>query len=227
MEKYTTAIRLAQESPRPHWAHMHGWIERFICSTSPLQNVVGKRDLPDGGKVTQAQFDAGDRVAHVCPFLVDAIERDLFYVEESPLTDLLQIRKLLVARMGDFKRAEPAYDPIVAGRLASMPIGLKALLIFFPNYQPPAAGPDTGVDQIFKWMIVPFFRQGLILGQFYKGCAEPAVHNAAWKKILTAPYLAWVVRYLQPHDSAFIMPGTPGYPIYQKLLPTGSDVGIQ
>src|SRR4029077_10550837 len=108
---------------------------------------------------------------------------------------------------------------IAAGELASMPIGLKALLIFFPNYVPPARGGDLRVDQRFKLQIVNFLRQGLILGQFYRGCAEEAVHNPRWKNILTAPYLCWVVRYLQPHDRPFIKPGTPGYPIYQNLLP--------
>jgi hypothetical protein len=220
MQPYSAAIRQAKLSGRTDWARMQGWIERFICAPNPLQNVVGRRAHPDGGKVNRAQFDAGDKVAHVCPFLVDAIERDLFYIEESPLTAVLHIRKFLTAKTDEFKKATPAYDPIAAGELATMPIGLKALLIFFPNYEPPAGGgADTGVDQIFKWMIIPFLRQGLILGQFYKGCGEEAIHNPSWKKILTAPYLCWVIRYLQPHDHAFIRPGTPGYPIYQKLLP--------
>jgi len=223
MKPYAEAIREVKQNGRADWAQMQGWIERFICSPNPLQNDVGRRRHPDGGTVTQQQFDAADKVAHVCPFLVDAIERDLFYIEESPLTELLQIRKLLTAKMDEFKNAAPAYDPIAAGELATMPIGLKSLLIFFPNYQPPARGSDLGVDQIFKWMIIPFLRQGLILGQFYKGCGEEAVHNPSWKKVLTAPYLCWVVRYLQPHDSAFIKPGTPGYPIYQKLLPAAAQ----
>jgi Domain of unknown function (DUF6875) len=146
------------------------------------------------------------------------------------LSELLQIRKLLTMKMDEFKSAAPAYDPIAAGELASMPIGLKSLLIFFPNYQPrpregAAGGGDAGVDQLFKWMIIPFLRQGLILGQFYKGCGEGAVHNPSWKKVLTAPFLCWVVRYLQPHDSALIKPGTPGYPIYQKLLPAAAAQG--
>ena len=34
--------------------------------------------------------------------------------------------------------------------------------------------------------------------------------------MLTSPYLAWVLRYMQPHDDIFIKPGTPGHPIYQK-----------
>ncbi len=219
MQKYSDAIRSAAQEHRPEWQQIRGWIERFICGTSVMQNVVGQRDHPDGGKVTQAQFDAGARVAHVCPFLIDSIERDLFYIEESPLTDLRQIRKLLTARMNDFKQAEPAYDPIAAGQLAAMPVGLKALLIFFPQYQQTFCGPDPYVDEIFKWMIIRFLRDGLILGQFYKGCEEPAVHNPQWKKVLTAPYLAWVVRYLQPHDSAFIKPGSTGHPIYASLLP--------
>jgi hypothetical protein len=219
MERYSTAVRRAQQEGRQDWAQMQGWIEKFICNTSPLQNVVGNRDHPSGGKITQAHFDANDKTAHVCPFVIDAIVRGMFYIESSELSDVLQIRKLLLARIEDFKKFEPAYDPIAAGELATMPLGLKAFLIFFPNYQPPVPGPDPRIDQLYKWMIVPFLRQGLILGQFYRGCREEAVHNPSWKNILTSPYLAFVVRYLQPHDSTFIRPGTPGWPIYQKLLP--------
>src|SRR4051812_42284346 len=105
MTPYAEAIRAAKQNGRADWAQMQGWIERFICSANALQNVVGRRDHPDGGKVGQQHFDAGDKVAHVCPFLVDAIERNLFYVEESPLTDLLQIRRLLTAKMEEFKKA--------------------------------------------------------------------------------------------------------------------------
>jgi len=204
---------------RSPWQQMQGWIEKFICAPHSQQNVIGVREHPAGGKVTQSHFDAGDRAAHVCPFLVDAIEQDLFYIEECPDDDPMAIRRILKSHIEDFKKADPAYDPIAAGQLATMPTGLKALLIFFPNYIPPARGSDLRVDQLFKLLIVHFIRQGLILGQFYRGCAEEAIHNPSWKNILTAPYLCWVIRYLQPHDSAFIKPGTPGYPIYQSLLP--------
>jgi hypothetical protein len=219
MEKYTTAVRAGIEAGRPEWVQIQRWIERFICGTSAMQNIVGNRDHPGGGKVTEAQFRAGDAVAHVCPFVRASIDADLFYIEESPLTNLLAIRKHLLARIDDFKAAEPAFDPLTAGKPAGMPLGLKVLLVVFPHYQSPAAGPDTGVDQIFKWMIIHFIRQGMMLGQFYKGCAEEAVHNPQWKKVLTAPYLAWVLRYMQPHDHLFIKPGTAGYPIYQKFFP--------
>jgi hypothetical protein len=104
-----------------------------------------------------------------------------------------------------------------------MPLGLKVLLVFFPKYESPAAGPDHGIDQIFKWMIIPFLRQGMMFGQFYRGCAEPAIHNPNWKKVLTSPYLAWVLRYMQPHDNLFVKPGTPGYPLYEKFFPSAAE----
>jgi hypothetical protein len=219
MEKYTVAMPAAVGAGRQDWVLVQRWIERFICGTSALQNVVGHRDHPDGGKVTQAQFDASDPVAHVCPFVRASIDRDLFYIEESPLTNLLAIRKHLLTRIHDFKKLEPAYDPVQTGRAAAMPLGLKVLMVFFPQYESPGPGPDAGVDQIFKWMIIPFLREGMMFGQFYRGCAEQAIHNPSWKKVLTSPYLAWVLRYMQPHDNLFVKPGTPGYPIYEKFFP--------
>ena len=43
-----------------------------------------------------------------------------------------------------------------------------------------------------------------MLGQFYRGCAVSSVHNPAWTKVLTAPYLAFAIRYMQPHDHLFV-----------------------
>ncbi|HYO09140.1 MAG TPA: hypothetical protein VER17_09220 [Tepidisphaeraceae bacterium] len=218
MQKYSEAIRAAADAGRADWAQVQRWIERFICGTSALQGVVGRRDHPDGGKVTQAQFDAGEKIAHVCPFVRDSIDNDLFYIEESPLTSPLQIRKLVLSRADDFIRAEPAFDPIAQGRAATMPVALKTMLIWFPNYQSEKPGADKKVDQIFKWMITEFIRKGLMLGQFYRGCAEASVHNPPWRKVLTAPYLAFALRYMQPHDKLFIPADTPGFPIYQKMF---------
>ena len=218
MQKYSEAMTAALAAGREDWAQVQRWIERFICGTSAMQGVVGNRHHPDGGTVTKEQFDRGDKAAHVCPFVRDAIDQGMFYIEESEQTNPLEIRKLLLARTNDFKNVEPAFDPIAAGRAATMPIGLKTLVIFFPKYAPGKAGPDPAIDRIFQWMIIPFIRQGLMLGQFYRGCAEPAAHNTTWKKVLTAPYLAFAFRYMQPHDRLFVKPGTPGYPIYQKFF---------
>jgi hypothetical protein len=218
IQKYSAAMEAAIANGRHDWVQVQRWIERFICGTSAHQSIVGKRDHPDGGKVTQEQFDRGDKVAHVCPFVRDAIDLDLFYINESNLTQPLEIRKFLLARAEDFKKLEPAYDPLVEGKAATMPTGLKVLVTLFPKYASPTVGPDPAIDRIFQWMIIPFIRQGLMLGQFYKGCAEPAIHNDSWRKVLTSPYLAWVIRYMQPHDKLFVKPGTPGYPIYEKFM---------
>ena len=218
MQKYSEAMSAKLAEGREDWAQIQRWIERFICGTSAKQGIVGKRHHPDGGIVTQEQFDRGDKAAHVCPFVRDSIDTGMFYIEESDHTNPLEIRKLLLARVADFKNAEPPFDPIAAGKAATMPIGLKTLVIFFPKYEPKNVGPDTAIDRIFQWMIIPFIRQGLMLGQFYRGCAEPAAHAPEWKKVLTAPFLAFAFRYMQPHDRLFVKPGTPGYPIYQKFF---------
>ncbi|MEA2733685.1 MAG: hypothetical protein QOE14_136 [Humisphaera sp.] len=218
MQKYSEAVHAATEAGREDWAQLKRWIERFICGTHVGQGVVGNRHHPDGGFVTQEQFDRGDKAAHICPFVRDSIDADVFYIEESPLTSPLQIRKHVLGRMKEFKQLEPTFDPIAEKKPATMPIALKTLLVWFPNYKSPGPPPDLQVDQIFKWMIIPFIREGLMLGQFYKGCADPAVHNPNWKKVLTSPYLAFALRYMQPHDKLFIKPGTPGYPIWQKMF---------
>ena len=219
MQKYTAAMAAATQAGCEDWAQLKRWVERFICGTHVGQGVVGNRHHPDGGFVTQEQFDRGDRIAHICPFVLDSIEADLFYIEESPLTKPLDIRKHVLARMREFKALEPAFDPVAEKKPATMPVALKTLLIWFPNYKSATPPPDLAVDQLFKWMIMPFIREGLMLGQFYKGCADPAVHNPAWKKVLTAPYLAFALRYMQPHDKLFIRKGTPGYPLWEKMFP--------
>jgi hypothetical protein len=219
-QQYTDAVRAAIEAGRAEWTPIQKWVERFVCGTNTAQNIVGNRDHPDGGKITQTQFDAGDKVAHVCPFVKDSIEQGLFYIESSPLTNLNEIRKLLAQRREEFKQYEPAFDPLAQGRGAPMPHGIKTLLLFFPNYQcPRSGGADAGVDQMYRWLIMSFMRQGLMLGQFYRGCTEPGCHNPNWKKALTCPYLAFVFRYMQPHDKVFIWPESPGWPIYQRLFP--------
>ena len=218
MQKYSVAMCAAVAEGRQDWMAVQRWVERFICGTSVGQGVVGMRHHPDGGMVTQQQFDAGDKVAHVCPFVRDALDADLFYIESSDETDLNKIRKHITARLAWFKSAEPAFDPLTAGRGAEMPVALKTALIFFPKYEPPVVGANIAVDRTFQFVIMTCIRQGLMLGQFYRGCAEPAVHNPAWKKVLTAPYLAFALRYMQPHDRLFVKEGTPGWPIYLKLF---------
>src|SRR5215213_5638991 len=141
IQHYHDAMRAAAEAGRADWAEMQRWIERFVCGTHKLQNVVGKRDHPDGGFVTQEHFDRGEKSAHVCPFVRDAIVGKYLYIEESPLAEILPIRKHLIARIDDFKKLEPAHDPLAAGHPAVMPTALKVLLVWFPNYHSPGAGP--------------------------------------------------------------------------------------
>ena len=218
MERYSTALPAALAAGRHQWKHIQGWLEHFICGTHPKQNVVGNRDHPTGGKVTEEQFRAGDKAAHVCPFVRDSLDGDYLWIEESDLDDVDEIGKLLIARIRPFKDAAPGHDPVGGDGPAVMPVGLKTLVAFFPNYEVARPGPDEQIDGLHGRAKVEFRAEGLMLGQFYKTCAAPAVYNAGWLHALTAPYLVFAIRYMQRHDKLFIGPDDPGYDTYCKLF---------
>jgi hypothetical protein len=181
--------------------------------------VVGNRDDPAGGKVTEASLVTNKRVTHVCPFVLDSIETDNFWIEASDETDLDVIEGILLAQIPQFMDCEPAHNPLHMGP-PSGTTTLKTFLTFFPKYKlPNPAGPDIDVDAKYADMRIRFREAGLMLGQFYRGCRQGAVYNPEWKQVLTSPWLAFAIRYMAPHDKLFLGPDDPGYSVYTTLFP--------
>jgi hypothetical protein len=194
---------------------------KFICGTMPAQNVIGNRDDPKvaGQHVTQALFDSGARIAHVCPFVLNAIDRDFFSIDESDLADRASIEQLLLSQIPAFVRQQPVYDPAGAGKPApGYPYILKTWMTVFPNIANPRPGGTHLLEVVHQAVKVQFVRHGLAIGQFYQGCPQEAVYNKLWTRVLWMPYPAIAIRYLVKHDRLFNPQGSPTYADYRRYF---------
>src|SRR6266446_2624737 len=184
----------AQQSKSRPMSRMIGFVERYICSANIKQMVVNMRRDEHGNLVTQAMFDRNDIQAHVCPFVRDSIDRDLFWIEESALDgsdpDIAdKVETLLRKQIQDFKDAPPAYDPLSTGHAVGLPELWKAFLTFFPFIlHKSSQGPFPLFDDLHKKLKSVFVSHGLMLGQFYAGCPEEAVYNKNWRGPLISIY---------------------------------------
>jgi hypothetical protein len=103
----------------------------------------------------------------VCPYTAASINRETFWVGcvDSPDLTAEDIEGNVVGMVTKFSRLSPAEGP---GAL------LKTVLILFP------AVADYGViDEAQRRLKERFISQGLMIGQFYPGCAEPGLPAAA------------------------------------------------
>jgi hypothetical protein len=179
-----------------------GWVRKFICRCNARQGVVGRRVDPHG-VVGQAEFDAKSRRAHVCPFVADSIDRDLFWMAESDLglNQTAQIEALLRDQIATFMAAVPAYDPYAAGAPASGDTMLKTFFTALPRLKH-AEGSSEAIEGIFQTLKPEFMGAGLMLGQFYHGCPQPGAHNPKFQPLWT-PWPAFAVRYMVKEDHLF------------------------
>jgi heptaprenyl diphosphate synthase len=201
---------------------MINWVEGYICGTRPKQMVVGNRLDSNGNLVTQTLFDTRDKQAHVCPFVRDSIDRDLFWIEESFLdaSDPNDIEQLLRKQIQDFKDQVPPHDPLATGNPAGLPELWKTFLTFFPRIiHKSKQGAFPFMDTLHQNLKPDFVRNGLMLGQFYAGCPEPAIYNPMWKGPLLSPYPTFAIRYMAVHDKLFISQNTPEWTIYKSFFP--------
>jgi hypothetical protein len=195
------------------------WVERFPCGPLEKQNVVGHRRDHAGNIVTQADFDAKERKAHVCPFVRDALDIDNVWLEESALTesDQTDIEALLQSQIGPFLKTAPAYTPSATGMPAAMPALLKTFVTVFPRvlYK---RGSLPLFETIRTTIKVQFVKQGMMLGQFYKGCPQGGIYNPLFTP-LSAPWPAFVIRYMVKGDSIFNSDNPVWFSEYQKYFP--------
>jgi len=205
------------------------WLDVFICAVKPKQRVVGRRPTHDGkgSKVTKASADAKDRIAHVCPFVRDSIDQDLFWIEESTLTDAAAIEAQLLSQIPVFQTAAPAFVPSSVTKpptVAAPPEMLKTFLLFFPYFPRSDGGtkPCSAIDDLHRRVKPEFMKHGLMIGQFYHGCAQQSVYADPGDTfgVLFAPHVAFAIRYMARHDPLFIDPkNTAQMTLFERFFP--------
>jgi hypothetical protein len=219
--------RLALEEQRPGFdrkvvrplKQMILWLENTICNTQIKQRVVDNRHTEEGGRVTQEMFAKKAKAAHICPFVRDSLDADLFSFEESPAgrEDGPAIEQRLRDMVQEFINAPPSFDPSTAGCGASPPTNLKTFFLVLPNLRLQGArGPDQLMDGLHETLKPIYVNQGLMLGQFYPTCDQGGIYNEEWLA-LTAPWPAFAARYMAKHDYLFV--GDALMPVHHRYFP--------
>jgi hypothetical protein len=217
MKPYADVMNAAVLSPAMH--RTRKWLASFICRKHPDQLVVGNRKDNKGAIVRQDDFDLDRPAAHVCPFVLESIQTNHFWIEEAPQDSASAIERLLGLQIGLFKRTNPAHEPATDGG-APHPTYLKTFLTVFPELTKIGRSQfSVLLDPIFARLRPVFIAQGLMLGQFYAGCTVPAVYNPLWKGPLIAPYPSFAIRYMATHDHLFISQTSPQWATYKRFFP--------
>jgi hypothetical protein len=127
----------------------------------------------------------------VCPYTAASINRETFWVGCVDRPDLTaeDIEGNVAGMVTEFSRLSPTEGP---GAL------LKTVLILFP------AVADYGViDEAQRRLKERFVSQGLMIGQFYPGCAEPGIRNPDFRP-LQSPVALLAIRHMASSDFPFI-----------------------
>jgi hypothetical protein len=216
---------LAQQ-PEPVLQSIDGWLDKFICNTHPKQNVVGNRHKIDRSLVTQDEFYRKDKVAQVCPFVRDSIDKDQFWVERSRFTRLHtpQISIRLNELIAEFVNTTPAYDPRKTGKAASTDVISKTFLLYFPNFGHKSSdGLLPEIANLHKALKPRYMDAGLALGQFYAGCPVEGIYSKTFRPLF-APVPAFAIRYLALHDEVFNPPGSDLRHAYERFFPSSTSL---
>ena len=216
---------LKQDPLPPFLKSIEGWLRKFITVPIASQKVVGNRHKGDASLVTQDEFDRKERVAHVCPFIADSLDKDQFWIEASPFTkdQIPQITVRLNELIEEFVSTPPEHDPIKEKKPAPKDVISKTFLLYFPNFgNPKSRGRLPEIDELHKTFKRKFMERGLALGQFYPGCPEFGVYSGETSSFrpLTAPVVAFAVRYLAVHDDVFNKVGSEHRHLYENFFPT-------
>lgn len=219
MEKFSAVKQ--QPNRNPQMISMQNWVENYMCGTQADQKVVGNRhdnlDLP----VTQLMFDRKNRWAHVCPYVIDALDYDHCWIEESDIdgSNPADIENMLLRQLEEFKKAPPAHDPALHGP-APLPVLWKTFITFLPRIvRSSRSGPFPLIDDIYVRLLPAFVKEGLMYGEFYPGCPSTGIYNNQWPKSFVCPFPSFVIRYMARHDHLFITPNTPIWDAYKSYFP--------
>jgi hypothetical protein len=82
------------------------WIRTFICNVNPKQLVVGNRLDNNGIKVEPDDYVNNRAAAHVCLFVLESLQTDHFWIEESSQNSATAIERLLRSQISLFKKKQ-------------------------------------------------------------------------------------------------------------------------
>jgi hypothetical protein len=140
--------------------------------------------------LTQPHADLG-RAGPVCPFARASIDNDMlwFAVVSGASPSLPDVIVELRRFRETFLALSPEDDPNSL---------LKAAFILFPNVVDCAL-----IDAVQQALKSEFVNAGLMVGQFYNGCAEPGLWNADFRP-LQSPIPLIAIRHMVGSDFAFL-----------------------
>jgi hypothetical protein len=127
----------------------------------------------------------------VCPLTRPSLEKGLFwacYYEQSDM-DAEDVRQAVEDVLKLFGDLSPVAGPDAV---------LAAVLIVFPNLR-----DYDAIDEAQRQLKSSFVSQGLMLGQFYPGCAEPGLWNRDFRP-LSAPMPMLAIRHMVSNDFPFL-----------------------
>lgn len=136
------------------------------------------------------------RAGPVCPFARGAIQRHglmlTAIIAHGPgpaqLTRAIaRLRDVFVSAVGDLEE-----DPLEI---------FRSIMIVFPHLPMKAV---YRIERIQKALKPSFVDQGLMIGEFYPGCAAAGLHNDAFRP-LDAPVPALAIRHMSLSDAPFLI----------------------
>ena len=227
---------------------VYEWITRYVASLSPrAHRLANNRKDRHGDLITEERVErahagprpCSDRDLHVCPFMADAIEKDVTWIGRRPEQDPREAIPYLHSLTTDFKTGiEPQVDPLDPSYAQSSSSDrLKNLILYFPEVEISYEWVEEDGEADRKYQadprvhvvedeLKPHFRHaGLMLGLFYKGYPQGSVYNNKYKGVFSAPCWIVAVRHMQPHDSLFINKDDPAYEVYERVSATIASGG--
>ena len=183
---------------------MQAWVRKYLCGICPAQQVEGRREYAPNQFVDKKMIRARDRRAHVCPFIELSLNADLFWIEESDLSDRKSIEDLLTAQIDRFKADSPAYDPTTTNTPAPDPQQLKTYLTFFPNVRDIGNDTQPSIKDIHLKLKPTFMDNGMMIGESFNTYESHSIYNPKGRfHSLSSPYPALAIRYMVWHDRIF------------------------
>jgi hypothetical protein len=139
----------------------------------------------------------------VCPFTAPSINKGMFWVGCVDRPDITadEIESTVSGMVARFHRLPPTEGPDVL---------LKATLILFPTVT-----SYEIIDQAQRRLKDKFVAKGLMIGQFYPGCAEPGLWDPQFRP-LQSPIALLAIRHMVSNDFPFLAAKTEWIESYLK-----------
>ena len=131
------------------------------------------------------------REGAVCPFTAASIKKEIFWVGCVDRSDLTaeDIEKTVAGMVTGFRRLPPAEGPDAL---------LKTILVLFPTVT-----DYSLIDEAQRRLKEKSVAMGLMIGQFYPGCAAPGIRNPDFRP-LQSPLALLAIRHMVSSDFPFL-----------------------